>query len=444
MKLILLSGGSGKRLWPLSNDSRSKQFLKVLAGPEDRLESMVQRVWRQLEQVGLQSSAIVATSRSQVDILHNQIGHDVPVVMEPERRDTFPAIALAVSYIHSELKAGENEAVAVLPVDSYVEDHFFSKVLQLQRMVEGGGADLALIGVEPTFPSAKYGYIVPEEGGDKTAEFRKVSHFHEKPVETVAAELIARGALWNCGVFAFRIGWLVRQIEQLQFPTDYSELKGRYEELPKISFDQQIVEKTGNIAVLPYDGSWKDLGTWNTLTEEMDTPLIGKGTISVDSENTHLINELDIPVAILGVPNAVVAVSPDGVLVSDKAASPRLKEVLTFDQRLMYEECPWGWYRVLDYKRYGEETEMLTKRVSIAAGRKIRSHYHKRRQEVWTILFGEGEVTVGGETRAVRAGDVVTIAPLVRHGIRAVSELELVEVQTGSEVTDEDIWEREE
>ncbi|MBB6732271.1 sugar phosphate nucleotidyltransferase [Cohnella zeiphila] len=440
MKIVLLSGGSGKRLWPLSNDSRSKQFLKVLETPSGGLESMVQRVWRQLERVGLQSDAVVATSRSQVDILYSQIGPQVPVVMEPERRDTFPAIALAVSYLHSVEGMGEDEAVAVLPVDSYVEDHFFSKVQELREIVESSESDLALIGVEPTFPSEKYGYIVPVPESGEEKPYQAVSHFREKPPEEEAARLIGRNALWNCGVFAFRVGWLVQQVEKLGIPTAFEDLKRRYGELPKISFDHQVVEKTERIAVLPYRGSWKDLGTWNTLSEEMDTPLIGKGSLSHDSKNTHLINELDIPVAVLGISDAVVAVSPDGILVSDKGASPRLKEVLTFDQRTMYEECPWGWYRVTDYNRYDEESEMLTRRMSIRAGKGLESHFHRKRQEVWTVLFGEGEIELDGERKPIRAGDVIRISPMVRHSLTAATDLELMEVQSGPELTEADVW----
>ena len=438
MRIVLLSGGSGKRLWPLSNDSRSKQFLRVLEGPDGGLESMVQRVWRQLARVGLQSDTVVATSRSQVDILYNQIGSHVPVVIEPERRDTFPAIALAVSYLHSVVGVGREETVAVLPVDSYVEDPFFAKVLELKRIVEKEERNLALIGVEPTFPSAKYGYIVPE--AEAGGAFRTVSHFREKPSEEEAARLIGQGALWNCGVFAFRVGWLLGHVEQLHLPPGFEELRRRYAELPKISFDHQVVEKAERIAVLPYRESWKDLGTWNTLTEEMDTPLIGKGSLSHDSKNTHLINELEIPVAVLGISDAVVAASPDGILVSDKAASPRLKEVLTFEQRLMYEECPWGWYRVTDYNRYDEETEMLTRRMSVKAGKGFEPHYHRKRQEVWTILFGHGEAVLDGVSRPVNPGDVVLIPPLVKHSLRAATDLELIEVQSGPELTEEDVW----
>ncbi|MFX3660517.1 MAG: sugar phosphate nucleotidyltransferase, partial [Ectobacillus sp.] len=341
MKLVLLSGGSGKRLWPLSNDARSKQFLKVLENKNGELQSMVQRVWEQLGNVGLADSAVIATSKSQVDMIQSQLGQDVPIIIEPMRRDTFPAIALASVYLYSVEGIRLDEVVAVLPVDPYVEDRFFHRVKDLEETVLASGADLALIGVEPTYPSAKYGYIVPASKSSDSGYLR-VSHFTEKPTEEKAAELIKQGALWNCGVFAFKLDYMISLLKEKGLPIQYEELLKQYERLPKISFDYEVVEKTKHIVVLPYDGYWKDLGTWNTLTEEMATEQIGKGIIA-DSENTHLINELDIPVTVLGVSNAIVAVSPDGILVADKEKSPKIKELVNdFDQRPMYEERRWG------------------------------------------------------------------------------------------------------
>ncbi|MDE3840212.1 mannose-1-phosphate guanylyltransferase [Bacillus methanolicus] len=438
MKLVLLSGGSGKRLWPLSNDARSKQFLKVLENQNGELQSMVQRVWGQLGNVGLANSAVIATSKSQVDMIQSQLGHDVPIIIEPKRRDTFPAIALASVYLYSIQGISLNEVIAVLPVDPYAEDRFFNRVKDLEETVLASGADLALIGVEPTYPSAKYGYIVPASKSSDS-DYLRVSHFTEKPTEEKAAELIEQGALWNCGVFAFKLDNIISLLQEKGLPIQYDELLKQYDKLPKISFDYEVVEKTEHIVVLPYDGYWKDLGTWNTLTEEMATNQIGKGVIAA-SENTHLINELDIPVTVLGVSNAIVAVSPDGILVSDKAASPRIKELVNdFDQRPMYEERRWGWYRVLDYTKFEDGREVLTKRIGVTAGKNLSYQMHYKRSEVWTIIKGEGEFALNGEIRCVKPGDVLEIPVGAEHGIKATTDLEFIEVQTGTELIEEDI-----
>lgn len=187
MKLVLLSGGSGKRLWPLSNDARSKQFLKVLESQNGELQSMVQRVWEQLGNVDLADSAVIATSKSQVDMIQSQLGQEVSIIIEPMRRDTFPAIALASVYLYSIEGIRLDEVIAVLPVDPYVEDRFFHRVKDLEKTVLASGADLALIGVEPTYPSAKYGYIVPASKSSDS-DYLRVSHFTEKPNEEKAAE----------------------------------------------------------------------------------------------------------------------------------------------------------------------------------------------------------------------------------------------------------------
>jgi mannose-1-phosphate guanylyltransferase len=438
MKLVLLSGGSGKRLWPLSNDTRSKQFLKVLEGINGEKQSMVQRVWEQLKAVELSDQAVVATSKMQRDMIHSQLGSDVPLIIEPERRDTFPAIALAASYLYSRENASLDEVVAVLPVDPYVENKFFEHIKKLEEILLESDSDLALMGVTPTYPSSKYGYIVPKQTMDNKQYF-SVDRFTEKPSEEKAQALIDSNALWNCGVFAFRLGYVLEIIKSKGLPVKYEELSLRYEELPKISFDYEVVEKAEHVVALPYDGYWKDLGTWNTLTEEMTTNQIGKGILAEENENTHLVNELDIPVTVLGAKNLVVAASPDGILVADKASSPKIKELIGgFSKPPMYEERIWGWSRVLDYAKYDGEKEMVTKRICIHAGKNSSYHYHNLRDEVWTIVKGEGELALDHHLTRVKAGDTIHLPAGKKHGIKAITDLEFIEVQTGVTITEED------
>lgn len=439
MKLILLSGGSGSRLWPLSNNARSKQFLKVLKNENKQLKSMVQRVWGQLNEVGLADSTVIATSKSQVEMMQSQVNHQVDLVIEPERRDTFPAIVLAASYLYSVKNTPLDEVVSVLPVDPYVETTFFERILDMEAALKTSQSEIALLGVHPTFPSSKYGYIVPESES-KTSDYQVVNRFVEKPEEQLAESLMRDGALWNCGVFSFKLGYIMNLLNQMGLPTSYDELLDQYEELPKISFDYEVVEKAENIIVLPYSGYWKDLGTWNTLTDEMASRLIGKGVISSECENTHLINELDIPVAVMGLSNVVVAASPDGILVSDKSASPRIKEVVAnFVNRPMYEERRWGWYKVLDHSKFAEENEVLTKRIGIKAGKNLSYQFHQKRSEVWTIVKGEGVLVLNGKISVVRPEDVIQISKGDHHALKAVTDLELIEVQSGSELIEEDI-----
>jgi mannose-1-phosphate guanylyltransferase len=311
----------------------------------------------------------------------------------------------------------------------------------MEQVLEETGASLALIGVVPTVPSEKYGYIVPVEGRGALAEgIREVSCFREKPGREAAAELIARGALWNCGVFAFKLGYLISWLEARDLPIRYERMLERYRELNKTSFDYEIVEKEEKVVVLPYDGFWKDLGTWNTLTEEMGNRQLGEGIVTADSGNTHLINELDIPVTIIGIEDAVVAASPDGILVTLKKESPRIKEVMEeVRNRPMYEERRWGSYRVVDFVKYPEGYEVLTKRLRIKSGSNISYHHHQNRSEVWTIVSGIADVVINERPYHVKPGDVVRIPEGTKHSIKGITDVELIEVQTGSELTEGDV-----
>ena len=438
MRIILLSGGSGKRLWPLSNDARSKQFLKVLKNNDGKMESMLQRVWGQLSRVGLAENTVIATSKSQIETIQNQLDENVSLIVEPERRDTFPAIALSAAFLNSEKEASRDEVVVVLPVDPYVEDAFFKQIIALEEAIREQEAKIALIGVKPTYPSTKYGYIVPENTTQDGIVV--VSSFTEKPNEDYAKNLIERNALWNCGVFAFKLDYVLSIMEEKGYSTDYEELKNNYINMPKISFDYEVVENTDKIFAIPYDGYWKDLGTWNTLTEEMPEKQIGKGVVSEDSSNIHMINELEIPITVLGVQNLIIAASPDGILVSDKEASPKIKELVSnLESRPMYEERRWGNYKVLDFSKFEDGYEVLTKRICIKKGKNLSYQQHFSRSEVWTIIKGNGELILDERLYQVSTGDVFNIPISSKHAIKAITDLEIIEVQQGSNLVEEDI-----
>lgn len=436
MKLILLSGGSGTRLWPLSNDSRAKQFLKVLHNEQTgEVESMVQRVYRQLSAIVAVEDMIVATNAGQVDMLRNQLG-DIPIVVEPERRDTYPAIALACTYLNSALGMKEDEVVGVVSVDAFVDVAFYQQVKKLEKLVIATDSEIGLLGIKPTYPSSKYGYLIPKQ----FTEYMQVARFVEKPSEETAEVLIGEGAYWNSGVFAFPLKLLLNKLRKDGFSNSYEELLEQFSRLPKNSFDYEVVEKLTKITALTYDGYWKDLGTWNTLTEEMSQQVIGNGGLSEDSYNTHIVNELDLPVKVLGISNAVVAVSADGILVTDKPASSRMKDMLHegLFSRPMYEERRWGWYRVLDVTRK-DGREILTKRLCVEAGENLSYQYHNYRSEVWTIISGDAIFILDDEIKMVLPGDVLSIPLGSKHCLYALTDTELIEVQMGDLIVEEDI-----
>lgn len=427
MNIVLLSGGSGKRLWPLSNDVRSKQFIKIFKTDNGEYESMLQRVYRQICNVDDNAAVTIATSKTQVSAIHNQLGEKVGISVEPCRRDTFPAIALVTAYLHDVQGVGLDESVVVCPVDPYVEEDYFKSLKKLAELAQTESANLVLMGIEPTYPSEKYGYIIP----DSNAQVSSVRMFKEKPDLKTAQEYIKQGALWNGGVFAYKPQYVLEKAHELIDFTDYQDLYNKYGALEKISFDYAVAEKEKEIAVMRFAGDWKDLGTWNTLTESMEETHIGEAVLNETCENVHVINELDVPILCMGLKDIVVSASPDGIFVSDKEQSSYIKPYIDeMDRQVMFAEKSWGSFRVLDV-----EEQSMTIKVTLNSGHKMNYHSHERRDEVWTVISGEGRAIVDGMEQPVKAGDVVTMQAGCRHTIIADSELKVMEVQLGKEIS---------
>ena len=427
MNTILLSGGSGKRLWPLSNDVRSKQFIKIFETEEGTYESMLQRVYRQIRIVDPDARITIATSRTQVSTIYNQLGTEIGISVEPCRRDTFPAIVLAAAYLIDVQGIPREESVVICPVDPYVDREYFEALKRLGELADEGGSKLVLLGIEPTYPSEKYGYIIPESA----KEISKVSVFKEKPDTDTARNYIRQGALWNGGVFACKLGYLMDEAHrQIDFE-DYQDLFDQYERLTKISFDYAVVEKEKSVRVMRFAGQWKDLGTWNTLTEAMDGSMIGDARMNENCKNVHIINELDVPVLAMGLHDVVISASPQGILVSDKGQSSYIKPFVDrIDQQVMFAEKSWGSYRVLDI---GDGS--LTIKVTLNPGRQMNYHSHKNRNEVWVVTVGTGRTVVDGMAQEIHAGDVITMEAGCRHTVIAATYLQMVEIQLGKEIS---------
>ena len=430
MNIVLLSGGSGKRLWPLSNDIRSKQFIKIFKTEDGGYESMLQRVYRQIRQADPSAKVTIATSKAQVSAIRNQLGENAEVSVEPCRRDTFPAITLAVAYLHDVMGVTEEEPVVICPVDPYVEDEYFKAVEELGRQAAKGEANLVLMGIHPTYPSEKYGYIIP----DDTSSISTVSTFKEKPDEKTAQEYISQGALWNGGVFACKLKYILDTAHELIDFEDYADLFDKYAELNKISFDYAVVENEKKIQVMRYEGQWKDLGTWNTLTEAMEENSVGNAVIGNTCQNVHVINELNVPILTMGVADMVISASPEGILVSDKKQSSYIKPYVDdISQQVMFAEKSWGSFRVLDV-----ENESMTIKVTLNSGCRMNYHSHRNRDEVWTVVSGEGRTIVDGMEQKVTVGDVIAMEAGCRHTVIADTKLKLIEVQLGREISVDD------
>lgn len=438
MYIVLLSGGSGKRLWPLSNDLCSKQYIKLMnRDGDDSGEkcSMLQRVFGQLKTAGLADNTIVCASGPQVELIESQLDGGAEVAVEPMRRDTFPAVMLSCAYLLSQKGAKEDDVVAFLPVDPYTTNEFFMRIKRLGEYIADATQTIGLLGGVPTYPSTKYGYIVPEcsEG-----ELLKVQGFREKPDEKTAEQLVAEGALWNCGVFCFKLSMVAQWIEKYGVSTDYEAMAADYEKLPKKSFDYEVLEHWKNIAAIKYDDVWKDLGTWNTLTEEMQEHSIGNVIWDDTCENSHAINVLGVPLVVMGAKNMVIAASHDGILVADKHQSSYIKECLSqVEDSSKYEERRWGTVKTIDNDE-DDGIKSVTKRVKVVAGKTMPSHKHPNHTETITVLSGMGKLVLEGTKVDLMAGSTVSIAAGKQHAVSAIgADLRYIEICIGDTTEDE-------
>ena len=432
MQIILLSGGSGQRLWPLSNEVRSKQFLKIFN--EAGGESMLQHVLNQIRRTCAGATVTIATAKKQVTLLKKYLGDNFDLSAEPCRRNTFPSIALAAAYLHDVKGVDENESIIVCPVDPYVDDRFFEQFHMLAAQISDD-SPLVLMGIEPTYPAEKYGYIIPQTA-DKIS---RVVSFREKPDRIDAQKFIDAGGLWNGGVFAFKLGYVLNKAQKLLGTSSHVELVKNYDALPNISFDYAVVEHEENIKVVRYVGEWKDIGTWNTLTEVLESNSIGQVQADSTCENLHVINNGDVPIICMGLKNAVVVAGTDGILVSDKIASSYIKPFVEhLDKQLRFIEKSWGSFKIID-----ADEKSLTIKVTLNRGSQMRYHSHERRDEVWTFISGAGRVIIDGEEKVVRAGDVIKIPVGCKHTVIADEPLKIIEVQIGEDITVEDkiVWE---
>lgn len=437
MYYVLLSGGSGKRLWPLSNDARPKQYLKVVNRENNSMErcSMVQRVWEQLETAGMAENTVITTENEQIELISSQI-KNVRVAVEPARRDTFAAVLLSCAYLHSCTGADLEDYAVIMPVDPYTEGAYFETVKRLEQVMRDSDAEVGLMGVVPTYPSTKYGYMLPEERKDS---YLTIRGFAEKPSEEQATELIRQGALWNCGVFCVKIGSILERARKYGVPSDYEGLYASYEKLPRISFDYEVLEKAQRLAAVEFHGYWKDLGTWDAIAEQMSTDQIGTVAMDEACENTQVINELAIPVAVMGARDMVVVAAKDGILVADKGRTAQVKslaeEVATPP---MFEERRWGTLETLDDTEDSQHVT-LTRKIHIYNGMNSSYHYHKDRDEIWTVLSGTGELILEGNKISLSPGKAVCIRRHQRHAVKAYKDFEYIEIHVGEKKGNDDI-----
>lgn len=438
MHSILLCGGSGQRLWPLSGRIRSKMFLKLLPAPDGDTESMIERVSRQLKHSGLSSSALFVAHQDQAALTRRYTRNQYEVLGEPHKRGTFTAAALGALHLYSTGKARPEDTLCVAPADMYADDGFFQLFHQFPEVLTASQADLVLLGTRPTHPSDQYGYILPE--GDGNGAYSRVQSFEEKPDSIRAVELIRKQALWNCGVFAFRLGFMLNHLKQMGLPTEPAAFTSLYSDFPVRSFDKEVAERSSKAVVLRHDGEWRDLGSWDTLTAQLQQPVTGAGGIWGNSRNTHIVNELNLPLHVIGVPDIVAVGSPEGILIAGKQEANAIKDIMhTPSAEANYGETAWGNYTILD-RTANDLGIVLTVKLALLPGHELPEMHCTHTSKRWMILSGHGEIMVNGIAVSAFAGSTYSVATGETHGIRAFTAMELLEIRMGGRSVDQPVY----
>ena len=267
MKVVLLSGGSGTRLWPMSTEDCPKQFVSFFDDDESMLYSTYKKVNNNF------SSIYVATQQPYVELIKEQINNTVNFIIEPNKIGTVGAIFNIAAYFKYVEGLSDEEIISVVPTDHEVENHFYRVLNDAYLHIKNNNENICLVGIKPTFASTQYGYILHKNN--------EVVKFLEKPNENVAKELISKNALWNSGIIVFKLGHIIEISKRYLNYNNYEEFKLLYNTLLRSNFEKEVLEKENNIGIIKSISNWNDLGTWEVLSSKISTP---------DQYNTNIIN----------------------------------------------------------------------------------------------------------------------------------------------------------
>lgn len=446
---VILSGGSGSRLWPVSRQSHPKQFCELLD------ESLYVKTLKRLLPLGSPWTVTVQDLKVLTEKCMKE--HGVPVeqaVYEPFGKNTAPAIAVLCRYF--ELKGWDEEVVGIFPADHLIEDEvaFHDAVRTGESIAKLG--HVVTLGVAPTFAATGYGYIetsgIFAQGDGKALT---ATGFREKPNESTAREFIARGNFyWNAGMFIFKISAMVELLKahvpevwklMASLKPDLSNLSELYQTVRGNSIDYAVMERLSSHVCIPCGFPWSDLGSWDAIADVLKpTPETAKTKYEVASEANFVFPLEKKTYAFVGVEDLIVVDTPDALLISRKGETERVKEVVDALKNQenqsatqhQFEVRPWGRFQILH-----DAEEFKSKTITVDPGAQISYQSHTHRAEHWIIISGKGEVVLDGEVIPVQAGRHVHIPVGTKHRIRntGANPLQFVEVQLGTYFGEDDI-----
>ena len=451
MKIIILAGGGGSRLFPLSRDCYPKQFLPIIGDKS----LLVQTIERFLGLVTAKDIVIVTNEKYVFHVkaeLESINAQEANIITEPMARNTAPAIALAQVYCQDILKCSDEEVLFVSP-----SDHLISPVDKFQELVQKASKEakkdsIVTLGIAPTKPETGYGYIEAEKAADNKAS--KVISFKEKPdLETAKKYLKAGNYYWNAGMFTFNIKTMQAEISAFEpeiidiVKNGYEYTKENFAKMPNISIDYAVAEKSQKMMTMPMQGIyWNDIGSFDAIAEvladENNNAFVGdvlaeNCTDSMIISNNRLVAGIDLE-------NLMIVDTPDALLVAKKGQSQKVKNIVNTLKKNNRKEAsenltmyrPWGKYTLLT-----ESNDYKVRKVEINPGQSLIMQMHYHRSEHWTVISGAGKITIDGKESIFTENQSTYIPMGIKHKLENPGKMPLViiEVQSGKYLNEDDV-----